>query len=80
MRVRESPDLVLAHWLTGATVIAMAVVAAGGAFGSDWPYRDNPLIRATFRGQDLITVFVAVPLLVAGLVGGTVAYRVGRGA
>jgi len=68
VRVRESPDLVLAHWLTGATVIAMAVVAAGGAFGSDWPYRDNPLIRATFRGQDLITVFVAVPLLVAGLV------------
>ena len=65
MRVRESPDLVLAHWLTGVAVAAMTVVAGAGAFGE--PYRDNPLIVATFRGQDLITLFVAVPLLVAGL-------------
>ncbi len=46
----------------------MAVVSAGGAFGPDRLYRDNPLIRATFQGQDLVTLFVAVPLLVTGLV------------
>ena len=68
MRVRESPDLVLARRLTGVAVVAMTVVAGAGAFGAGWPYRDNPLIVATFRGQDLITLFVAVPLLVAGLV------------
>jgi hypothetical protein len=46
----------------------MAVVAAGGALAPGWLYRDNPLIAATFRGQDVVTLVVAVPLLVAGLV------------
>lgn len=68
MRVRESPHLLVAYWLTGLAAVAMAVVAAGGAFASGWLYRDNPLIAATFRGQDLVTLVVAVPLLVAGLV------------
>lgn len=57
-----------AHWLTLLTAAAMAVVSAGGAFGAGWLYRDNPLISATFQGQDLVTLFVAVPLLLAGLV------------
>lgn len=68
MRVRESPGLGVAYWLTGLAALAMAVVAAGGAFAPAWLYRDNALIVATFRGQDLVTLLVAVPLLVAGLV------------
>ncbi len=68
MRVRESPDLRVAYLLTGLAAVAMAVVAAGGAFAPEWLYRDNPLIAATFRGQDLVTLAVAVPLLVVGLV------------
>jgi len=68
VRVRQSPDLEMAYWLTGLAAVAMAAVAAGGAFASGWLYRDNPLIAATFRGQDLVTLEVAVPLLVAGLV------------
>lgn len=68
MRARENPDLSVAYWLTGAVAVAMAVAAAGGAFAPDWLYRDNPLVSATFRGQDVVTLLVAVPLLVLGLV------------
>ncbi|HEX5335084.1 MAG TPA: hypothetical protein VFW55_04340 [Propionicimonas sp.] len=68
MRVRESPDLRVAYLLTGLAAVAMAVVSAGGAFAPAWLYRDNPLITATFRGQDLVTVIAAVPLLVVGLI------------
>lgn len=46
----------------------LVVVSTGGAFGSAWLYRDNPLISATFRGQDWVTLLVAVPLLVTGLI------------
>lgn len=57
----------MAYWLTGLVALAMAVVSAGGVFGAGWLYRDNPLIAATFRGQDMVTLVVALPLLVAGL-------------
>jgi hypothetical protein len=69
--VRESapaPTLRLAYLLTVVTVVLLVVVSAGGAFGSSWLYRDNPLITATFRGQDWVTLLVAVPLLSAGLI------------
>jgi hypothetical protein len=67
VRARENPDLSVAYWLTGAVAVAMAVAAAGGAIAADWLYRDNPLVTATFRGQDVVTLLVAVPLLVLGL-------------
>ncbi len=35
---------------------------------TSWLYRDNALVTATFRGQDVVTLFVAVPLLLVGLV------------
>jgi hypothetical protein len=47
---------------------ALVVVSAGGASGSSGLYQDNPLITATFRGQDWLTVLVAIPPLGAGLV------------
>ena len=68
MRFRESSELSVSYWLTGLAAAAMAVVSAGGAFAPRWLYRDNPLIAATFQGQDVFTLFVAAPLLVAGLV------------
>jgi hypothetical protein len=58
----------VAYWLTGLVAVVMAMVAAGGAFAPAWLYRDNPLIAATVRGQDLVTLAVAVPLLVVGLI------------
>ncbi len=68
MRVRESPYLRVSYLLTGLVAVAIAVVAAGGAFAPEWLYRDNPLIAATFHGQDLVTLAVAVPLLIVGLI------------
>jgi hypothetical protein len=62
-----APGLKAAYGLTAATIVLMVVVSAGGAFGSGWLYRDNPLITATFRGQDWVTLLVAVPLLGTGL-------------
>ncbi len=67
MRARESPQLGVSYRLTAFVAAAMGVVSAGGAFAPGL-YRDNPLIAATFRGQDVVTLFVAVPLLVLGLV------------
>ncbi len=61
----DRPDLRFAYLLTGAT---MATASAGGVFATDWLYRDNALITATFRGQDMVTLLVAVPLLLVGLV------------
>lgn len=48
--------------------MVMAVASAVGAVAPSWLYRDNPLVAATFRGQDVVTLVVAVPLLVVGLV------------
>jgi hypothetical protein len=56
-----------AYVLTVLTMVLLVVVSAGGVFGSGWLYRDNALITATFRGQDWVTLLVAVPLLGAGL-------------
>jgi len=64
----DTPNLKAAYVMTAILGVAMAIVSAGGAFASEWLYRDNPLILAALRGQDLATLMVAVPLLVAGLV------------
>jgi hypothetical protein len=45
----------------------MAALAACGVFVPGL-YRDNALISHTFRGQDVVTLLVTVPLLVLGLV------------
>lgn len=67
MGTADGHDLRVPYVLTLLTIVSMAAVSVGGAFASGWLYRDNPLITATFRGQDLVTLLVAVPLLVAGL-------------
>lgn len=64
----SAPTLKLAYLLTVVTVALLVVVSAGGAFRSSQLYRDNALISATFRGQDWVTLLVAVPLLSAGLI------------
>lgn len=62
------PGFPVAYALTAATAATMATVSAVGVFATDWLYRDNMLITATFRGQDMVTLVVAVPLLLLGLV------------
>jgi len=66
-RARRS-GLRTAYLLTALAAITMASASAGGVFATDWLYRDNALISATFRGQDVVTLVVAVPLLLIGLV------------
>ena len=63
----RAKDLTVAYMLSALVAIVQAVVSAGGVFAPAL-YRDNPLIRTSFHGQDIVTLFVAVPLLVVGLV------------
>lgn len=56
------------YLLSGLVAVLMGVVSAGGVFFRDALYRDNAFVARTFQGQDLVTLFVAVPLLVLGLV------------
>ena len=63
----DRPGLRSAYLLTGATAATMATASAGGVFATDWLYRDNALITASFHGQDIVTLVVAVPLLLIGL-------------
>lgn len=62
------PGFLTAYLLTAATAATMATASAVGVFATDWLYRDNALITATFRGQDMVTLVVAVPLLLVSLV------------
>ncbi len=59
-------------WLTYPIAILMALAASVGLFGSGL-YRDNPSLLAQAIGQDLVTLFLALPALVMS------AYLAGRG-
>jgi hypothetical protein len=51
------------------TVGIFAVLASLGGLFWDGLYRDNTLVTAAWRGNDLVTLLVAVPLLLLGLRG-----------
>ena len=48
------------------TLILAIIASAGGIFMEDL-YRDNELIQAAWYGNDLVTLFVAIPMMVGGL-------------
>ena len=50
-------------WLTVPIALLLAVAAGGGVFIGDL-YRDTPNLVVQARGQDLITLLVALPTLV----------------
>jgi hypothetical protein len=54
-------------WAFSWVVVGLAWVASGA--GVLWPglYRDNPLVTAAWLGNDLVTLLVAVPVLVAAM-------------
>ena len=56
-----------AYVLSGIIAILMVVAAAGGLFIDDL-YRDNAYAVSAWRGTDLATLAVAVPLLVGALI------------
>src|SRR6056297_3533362 len=49
----------------GALVAALVVVASVTGLTVDGVYRDNLLVRSSWRGTDLVSLIVAVPLLVS---------------
>jgi len=56
----------VSYVLTVLVAVVQAIVSAGGVFAPAL-YRDNPLIRTSFHGQDIVTLYLAVPLLIIGL-------------
>lgn len=56
-----------AYVLSAIIAVLMVVAAAGGLFIDDL-YRDNAFATTAWRGTDLVTLAVAVPLLVAALI------------
>jgi len=57
----------VAYILTIITLVLTVAAASGGLFIENL-YRDNPFVAAVWRGNDLVTLGVAVPLLIVGLI------------
>lgn len=61
-----STNLKSASVLSAIIVALMAGAAMAGLFFPNL-YQDNPLVSASWRGNDAVTLFVAVPILVAAI-------------
>lgn len=55
-------------YILSALVALLAIVASAGGLFIDGLYRDNPFVTAGWYGNDLVTLVVAVPVLVAALI------------
>jgi len=53
--------------ILSAAIAGLALVASAGGLLLDGLYRDNDFVRTTWLGNDAVTLFLAVPLLVAAL-------------
>ncbi|MFZ5921050.1 MAG: hypothetical protein ACOYY3_08375 [Chloroflexota bacterium] len=63
------PESKLKPVTTLSTLIAMlAAIASAGGLLFDGLYRDNAFVTTTWLGNDAVTLFLAVPILVAGMV------------
>jgi hypothetical protein len=51
-----------------ALIAVLAAAASAGGFFINGLYRDNPLVTSGWYGNDLVTLLVAVPVLVAALI------------
>ena len=57
------PALVLS-----SVVAALAVIASAGGLFLEGLYRDNLFVTSAWKGNDLVTLFVGIPVLVAALI------------
>jgi hypothetical protein len=55
-------------YILSIIIVVLATVASAGGLLLDGLYRDNLFGTAAWKGNDVVTLFVAVPLLVAALV------------
>ena len=56
-----------AHILSGLVALLMILQSAGGLFFPS-RYRDNAFVLSAWKGNDLVTLAVAVPVLIAALI------------
>jgi hypothetical protein len=61
------PTLRAASVLSGIVAVMMAAAAGAGLFAEEL-YRDGAWAREAFRGADLVTLVLAVPLLIGSLI------------
>jgi hypothetical protein len=62
MRIHAKTALVLSTWIA-----ILATVASAGGLLLQGLYRDNPFVTSAWKGNDLVTLFIMVPILVAAL-------------
>lgn len=62
----EGPAATVVHLLAAGVAVLMAVAAATGLLAPT-VYRDNELVTAGWRGNDLVTLVVAMPLLLLAI-------------
>lgn len=55
-------------YLLSYVIVLLAVVASAGGLLFRTVYRDNDFVKTTWLGNDAVTLFLAVPILVAALV------------
>lgn len=48
-------------------IIAFAVIASAGGLFIPGLYRDNTLIKTAWHGNDLVTLFIAIPIMIGAL-------------
>ncbi len=61
-------DKFLASRLLSVLIAVLAVTASAGGLLLENLYRDNPFVTAVWKGNDAVTLFAAVPLLVLSLI------------
>ena len=66
-----------ARVLSAIVAVVMAGAAAAGLFLPHL-YQDNPLVSASWRGNDAVSLFVAVPILVGAMITASRGSRRGR--
>jgi hypothetical protein len=54
-------------YVLSAVIAALAAIASAGGLLIDGSYRDNTLVKAAWYGNDLVTLVLGVPVLVAAL-------------
>src|SRR5215210_749272 len=55
-------------YILSALIAGLAAAASAGGLFLNGLYRDNSFVASAWRGNDLVTLVVVVPLLVAGLI------------
>jgi len=62
-RIARNPSAILS-----SLIVVLAAIASAGGLLLDGLYRDNRFVTSAWKGNDLVTLFVAVPILAAAMI------------